>query len=180
MAMKGQTKAELLDTYSADRVPVIRVMLRKTEGLTHAIGAESALFRSVFNHLTPWILSMEAVQLNSTEWINQLALNYHGSPLSVSDGHAGSLRAGDGVPDLAVALQCREGSAEPQPPQTTPIFNSLDPSMFTLLHANLADVAKTHAELETALGSRPYLMRGHQIGPVEQSSEKFRFALETS
>jgi hypothetical protein len=75
MVMKGQAKPELLDTYSSDRVPVIHNVLGKTEALTHAIGAENTLFRSVFNHIAPWLVSMESVQQKSTERMSQLALN---------------------------------------------------------------------------------------------------------
>ena len=162
MVMKGQAKPELLNTYSDDRVPVIRNVLNKTEALTHAIGSENTLFRSVFNHLAPWLVSLEDVQQNSTERMSQLALNYRESPLSDSMGHRGSLRAGDRVPDLPVMVLNREGSTE-QNPEPATLFELLDPSLFTLLYSNIVDPAKMHAEIQEAIGSWHDLIRGRQI-----------------
>src|ERR1700729_1694352 len=51
--IKRQASAKLLETYSDDRIPVIRDVLTKTEGLTDAIGSENALFRSVFSYIAP-------------------------------------------------------------------------------------------------------------------------------
>jgi hypothetical protein len=84
MVLKGEAKEEILDTYATDRVPVIRNVLTKTEGLTKAIGEENPIFRSVFNHLAPWFVGTDFVQHNSTERMSQLSLNYRESALSVS------------------------------------------------------------------------------------------------
>jgi hypothetical protein len=161
MVMKGQAKPELLDTYSSDRVPVIRDVLYKTERLTHAIGSENTLFRSVFNHIAPWVGSMENVQQKSTERMSQLALNYRESPLSDSTESAGNLRAGDRMPDLPVTVLNREGSTERSGPVM--IFRLLDPSKFTLFFSNIADPAKTHSEVQNAIGPWHSLIQGHQI-----------------
>jgi 2-polyprenyl-6-methoxyphenol hydroxylase-like FAD-dependent oxidoreductase len=174
MVMKRLAKPELLDTYSKDRLPVIRNVLKRTESLTHAIGSESTLFRSVFNHVAPWLVSMENIQQNSTEGMSQLAVNYHESPLSVSSGHTGELRAGDRLPDLPVAVLNQEGSAEQQPRPAT-IFSLLSPSCFTLIYSNFPDPAKTHSEIQSAIGPWLYLMRRHQIAaiPGQHEFEKY-------
>ena len=101
--IKGHADPKLLDTYSDDRIPVIRNVLTKTEGLTDAIGSENPLFRSVFSHLAPWIVGTEFVQENSTERMSQLSLNYRDSPLSASH-HVRAPSAGDRVPNLDVAV----------------------------------------------------------------------------
>ena len=89
MVMKGQAKPELLETYSKERIPVIQRVLKKTEAMNDAIASESRLFRSVFNHIAPWLVGMENVQHNAAEHMSQLALNYRESPLSVSGGSSG-------------------------------------------------------------------------------------------
>jgi hypothetical protein len=89
--IKGQADAKPLDTYADDRIPVIRNVLTKTEGLTDTIGSENPVFRSVFSHIAPWAVGTEWMQENVTERMSQLSLNYRGSPLSVSDGHAGEI-----------------------------------------------------------------------------------------
>jgi 2-polyprenyl-6-methoxyphenol hydroxylase-like FAD-dependent oxidoreductase len=174
MVMKGQAKPELLETYSKDRLPVIQSVLKKTEALTHTIGSESTLFRSVFNYVAPWLVSMDNIQQNSTEHMSQLALNYRESPLSVSGGHSGELRAGDRLPDFPVTVLNREGSAEKQLRPAT-IFSLLNPSCFTLLYSNIPDPAKTDSEIQTAVGPWHYLMRRHQIAaiPGQHGFEKY-------
>ncbi len=172
MVMKGQARPELLDTYSVERVPVIRKVLTRTEDLTHAIGSESALFRSAFNHLAPWIVSTDFVQHKSTEEMSQLALNYRDGPLSVSDAHTGTLRAGDRLPDMGVTLLNREGSAE-QHPQPATIFSLLDPSTFTLFFSNIQEPAKTHSEVHGVIGSWHNVIRGHEIGRPESNDGSY-------
>jgi 3-(3-hydroxy-phenyl)propionate hydroxylase len=108
---------------------------------------------------------MESVQHNAAEHMSQLALNYRESPLSVSGGHSGELRAGDRLPDFLVTLLHREGSAEQQPRPAT-IFSLSNPSCFTLLYSNIPDPAKTDSEIQTAVGPWHYLMRRHQIAAI--------------
>jgi 2-polyprenyl-6-methoxyphenol hydroxylase-like FAD-dependent oxidoreductase len=172
MVMKGQAKPELLDTYNSDRVPVIHNVLDKTEALTHAIGNENPLFRSVFNHIAPWLVSMENVQQKSTERMSQLALNYRESPLSDSTENGGSLRAGDRMPDLRVTVLNRQGPTERSKPAT--IFGLLDPSSFTLFFSNIPDPARTHSEVQNAIGPWHSLIRGHAIAapPGEGTFQK--------
>ena len=163
MVMKGQAKPELLDTYSAERVPVIRNVLTKTEGLTAAIGSENRLFRSIFNHVMPWVASLDAVQRNSSERMSQLGLNYEGSPLAVSDGHPGHLKPGDRMPDLAVRALNVQGSAD-QKTEATTLFGLMDPQRFTIFYTNIADPAKTHAEINDQIGAWHDRIGGRQIG----------------
>jgi 2-polyprenyl-6-methoxyphenol hydroxylase-like FAD-dependent oxidoreductase len=165
MVMKGQAKPELLETYSKERVPVIQNVLKKTEGVTHVIGSESTLVRSIFNYIAPWLVGMKSFQENATEHLSQLALNYRESPLSASSGHSGELRAGDRLPDLPVTLLHREGSSEQQP-RPAIIFSLLDPSFFTLLYCNLPDPAKTHSGVQSSMGPWQYLMRRQLIAAI--------------
>ena len=174
MVMKGQAKPALLETYTKERVPVIQNVLRKTEGLTHAIGSENTLFRSVFNYVAPWLVSMENIQQNTTEHMSQLAVNYRESPLSSSSGHSGELRAGDRLPDFPVTVLNRAGSTEQQPRPAT-IFSLLNPSCFTLLYSSVPDPAKTHSEIQSAIGPWHALVRGQQIAvaPGQHGFEKY-------
>jgi 3-(3-hydroxy-phenyl)propionate hydroxylase len=117
---------------------------------------------------------MENIQEKTTEQMSQLALNYRESPLSVSGGHSGELRAGDRLPDFPVTVLNREGSAGQQPRPAT-IFSLLNPSCFTLLYSNIPGSAKTHSEIQSAMGPWHYLMRGQQIAaiPGQHGFEKY-------
>ena len=170
MVLQGHAKPALLGTYTTERVPVIENVLTKTEGLTAAIGQENAVFRAIFNHVAPWIVGTDVVQANSTERMSQLGLNYHGSPLAAADGHRGSLRAGDRMPDLPVMLLNHDGPTDPTPRPAT-VFSLLDPSAFTIFYSNIADPAATHAEMAGALGGWKHLMHGHSVGPAEDHAK---------
>jgi hypothetical protein len=139
-----------LDTYNDDRLPVIRNVLSRTEGLTDTIGNENPLFRSVFSHLAPWIVGMEFVQENTTERMSQLSLNYRESPLSVSHHASGTLRAGDRVPNLQVQLIGGQGSATREPAAKR-LFQLLNTDRFTLLFANLKNSEATHHAVQASL-----------------------------
>ena len=169
MVLKGQARPELLDTYTTERVVVIENVLTKTEALTAAIGKENAVFRSIFDHVAPWIVSTDFIQQNSTERMSQLALGYRGGPLAVSDGHSGGLRPGDRIPDLSVTVLNRENSVEQQPKSAT-LFGLMDPSTFTLFYSNIAEPAKTHAEIGEAIGGWHHLIHGHQVGPADDAA----------
>jgi peptidoglycan hydrolase-like protein with peptidoglycan-binding domain len=66
LVLKGQAPASLLDTYEQDRLPVMRNVLTKTEGLTGIIGSENPILRDLFNHLGPWIGGAHFIQEIST------------------------------------------------------------------------------------------------------------------
>ena len=162
MVMKGQAKPALLDTYSKERVPVIENVLTKTETLTAAIGKENPIFRSVFNHIMPWVTSTDFVQHAATERMSQLGLNYRGSSLSVSDGHTGDLKPGDRMPDIKVSALNRQGSPAQDPhPSTT--FKLMDPSLFTVFYTNIPDPAKTHKAINEQIGDWHDRISGRQI-----------------
>lgn len=173
MVLKGEAKDEILETYATDRLPVIHNVLTKTEGLTKAIGEENPIFRSVFNHVAPWIVGTDFVQHNSTERMSQLSLDYRESTLSENHGGPGSLKAGDRVQDLVVTALNVEGSTVQQPKRST-LFELLDPSKFTLLYSNLTKPEATHAQIGRDVSRWHHLMRSHQIGPAESEEKTFQ------
>ena len=179
MVLNGHAKQELLDTFTSDRIPVIKNVLTKTEGLTKAIGSENSLFRSAFNHLAPWLVGTDFVQRNSTEQMSQLGLNYRNSPLSENHAAPSSVKAGDRVPDLSVTLRSINGSAD-QKPEPATLLSLMDPSAFTLLYVNISAPSNTHAEIKRKLGSWHDLMRGHQIAAGENHQGAFKDFFGTS
>ena len=161
MVMRGQASHDLLATYGTDRLPAIRNVLTKTEGLTGAIGSENPVFRTIFNHVAPLVVGREFVQKASTTRMSQIGLNYRESPLSESHAHPGELRAGDRVPDMAVV-----SGGKP-----TRLFRLLDPSRLTLLlpHGEAAG----RAEMDPSLGTWAALLDVHAISPDAAEAEHF-------
>ena len=142
LVQKGKAALALLETYEQDRLPVMRDVLRNTEGLTSMIGSENPVVRAVFNHLAPYIGGAELMQENSTTRLSQLALGYRDSPLSANSAHGGTLHAGDRVPDMAVRYR-KAGAAWAE----GRLLDLLGPSRFTLIVAH----ADATAMLDPAL-----------------------------
>jgi hypothetical protein len=103
LVLRGVAPEGLLDTYDRDRLPVMRSVLTRTEGLTDMVDGDSML-RTFFVHLAPWVAQADFVRNNVSARISQIALNYRNSPLSSDNFGDGSLVAGDRVPDLTVRV----------------------------------------------------------------------------
>ena len=172
LVIKGKATHQLLDTYSDERVPVIRNVLTKTEGLTSAIGSENPIFRSVFDHIAPWIASTEFVQENSTERMSQLSFHYRESRLSVADGRQGEIHAGDRIPDLLLVQLSKPGE-ETHELQTN-LFRILSPDSFTLLYSNITSPEKTHKQAQSLLSPWKHLVHGYQVSGVRDNERQFR------
>lgn len=121
MVVNGKARPALLDTYEAERLPVMRGVLFKTDKLTTAIGTENPVVRTLFNHLGPFIAGAMPVQENATAGMSQVALNYRNSSLSEDHTHGGALRAGDRVPDMNVRLRSESRWVQ------TSLMSALDP-----------------------------------------------------
>jgi 2-polyprenyl-6-methoxyphenol hydroxylase-like FAD-dependent oxidoreductase len=144
LVLQGKASERLLETYDEDRIPVMRSILSRTEGLTSAMGGPSTL-RSFFVHLAPWIANTDFAQEIATSRISQIQLNYRNSLLSEDHFGDGLLSAGDRAPDLTVRIM---GTAAPQ--EARRLFTLLNASRFTLLLANFQDVSAVRAQISKA------------------------------
>jgi 2-polyprenyl-6-methoxyphenol hydroxylase-like FAD-dependent oxidoreductase len=104
LVIQGRASATLLETYGEERLPVIREVLAKTEGLTDAQAQED---RSLYNH-------MLSTDFDATQ-ISQINVNYTESPLSANHANPGELRAGMRVPDISLMVRNKPHSAEQEP-----------------------------------------------------------------
>jgi hypothetical protein len=129
MVVNDKAPPSLLDTYEADRLPVMRGVLFRTDNLTNVIGTENPVVRTLFNHLGPFIGGAGLVQENATAGMSQVALNYRNRSLCEDHTHGGALRAGDRVPDMNVRLRSDSRWVE------TNLLSALDPSYLTLVAA---------------------------------------------
>jgi 2-polyprenyl-6-methoxyphenol hydroxylase-like FAD-dependent oxidoreductase len=175
LVLKGQASETLLDTYQEDRLPVMRSILIRTEGMTELMQTENPLIRSVFNHLAPWIGSLDFVEENAVARISQLALHYRNSSLSANHPAGGSLRAGDRVPELHVrgAFSYR-GDAHPEQEESR-LFRFLSPSRFTLLLVHGEDAASLQAQITKALEPWRELVTVVLVEPPNgEPAKKFR------
>ncbi|KAA0093994.1 2-polyprenyl-6-methoxyphenol hydroxylase [Mycolicibacterium sp. P1-18] len=103
MVLRGQAAPALLDTYESDRLPVIRQLVGMTERATTVFNSTSPLAHAALTRLAPLVLSRTAVQDRAAPRLGQLTASYRGCPIAKGGGRIGGLRAGDRVPDVALA-----------------------------------------------------------------------------
>ena len=117
----------MLDSYEAERLPVIRDVLFGTEKLTDGMASTNPVRRALIDHVGPWIGSREIVQEHAAARMSQVAIAYRQSPLSERSGAQGALQAGDRLPDLDLQQAGSDGWHEAR------AQDLLDPSDFTVL-----------------------------------------------
>ena len=169
MVLKGQAPEALLDTYEQDRLPVMRDVLTKTEGLTDLIGSESPVIRGLFNHLGPWIGGAGIVQEKAAARMSQIALGYRWSTLSAEHIHGGDLKAGDRVPDIPVRCR-RDGQWDDEA-----LFGLLDPSRFVLLVVHPTDSEPMPVAARDAVREWDDLVGVVELAPAADDASRARF-----
>ncbi|MBX7455114.1 FAD-dependent monooxygenase [Mycolicibacterium sp. 3033] len=100
MVLDGRARPELLDTYSGERLPVIRKVLRFTEIGTRVFNSTNPLVHALRVRMAPRALARDAVQNAAASMFGQLSAGYRGDALAEGAGGLGELRAGDRVPDV--------------------------------------------------------------------------------
>jgi hypothetical protein len=161
LVLKGQAPPALLDTYEQERLPVIRDVLAKTEGMTNVIGS---------GNVGPWAQEAAMAQDPIATGMCQLAIGYRDSPLSATYLQEG-LHAGDRVPDLPVRCHSEGGAGW----QEKTLFSLLDPSRFTLLAVRSAESAAAPADLYDAVQPWRPLIGVVELAPApEAARERFQ------
>ena len=100
MVLDGRARATLLDTYSPERLPVIRTVVRFTEIGTRVFNSTNPLVHALRVRLAPKALGRNAVQNAAAAMFGQVSAGYRGGALAEDGGDFGALRAGDRVPDV--------------------------------------------------------------------------------
>lgn len=99
MVLDGRARPALIDTYSAERLPVIRTVVRFTEIGTRVFNSTNPLVHALRIRLAPKALGRNAVQDAAAAMFGQISAGYRNGPLA-DGGGLRALRAGDRVPDI--------------------------------------------------------------------------------
>jgi 2-polyprenyl-6-methoxyphenol hydroxylase-like FAD-dependent oxidoreductase len=102
----------VLDSYTVEREPVARNVLRLTARATEAVTLRHPLARHLRDLLLPWLAGIEAIEHRVMENLAELTINYANSPLVAEDwggplslwhgaGPAAGVRAPDGTLHVA-------------------------------------------------------------------------------
>ena len=97
LVIRGEAPDSLIDSYEAERLPVIREVLFGTEKLTDGMASTNPVRRGLIDHVSPWLGSRDFVQERATARMSQVAIGYRESPLT--EGGGASRRAAPGRQD---------------------------------------------------------------------------------
>jgi 2-polyprenyl-6-methoxyphenol hydroxylase-like FAD-dependent oxidoreductase len=111
-AVRGRANEQLLDSYSAERCPVIKGVIETTHRLTQAMGTASRFAETVRDAVIPVVSRWSAFQRRFVQNLSELGISYAGSPIVEGTGNRcwdDSLRGGNGIENRFLLLLGDEG-----------------------------------------------------------------------
>jgi 2-polyprenyl-6-methoxyphenol hydroxylase-like FAD-dependent oxidoreductase len=100
LAVRGHGNEELLDSYTAERRPVIKNVIETTHFLTKAMGTPNKLAQVLRNTFIPMVSRLAPFQHAFVQRLSELGVAYGGSPIVEGAGKRyfdNSLRGGKGI-----------------------------------------------------------------------------------
>jgi 2-polyprenyl-6-methoxyphenol hydroxylase-like FAD-dependent oxidoreductase len=105
--LHGHGNEELLDSYSSERVPVIKSVLDTTDLMTKFLGTPNKLVQTLRNAVIPMVSRLTPFQHAFVERLSELGIAYRGSPIVEGPGKRyldDSMRGGNGIRDRFLLL----------------------------------------------------------------------------
>jgi 2-polyprenyl-6-methoxyphenol hydroxylase-like FAD-dependent oxidoreductase len=84
--LRGHGNEQLLDSYTAERVPVIRSVIETTDRLTKVLGTPSRLAQVLRDTVIPMVSRLAPFQHAFVQRLSELGIDYHGSPIVEGPG----------------------------------------------------------------------------------------------
>jgi 2-polyprenyl-6-methoxyphenol hydroxylase-like FAD-dependent oxidoreductase len=100
LAVHGRGNTELLESYTAERVPVIKQVIETTHLLTRAMGTPNRFAQALRDTVIPMVSRLAPFQHAFVQRLSELGITYHGSPIVEGAGKRyfdESLRGGAGI-----------------------------------------------------------------------------------
>jgi 2-polyprenyl-6-methoxyphenol hydroxylase-like FAD-dependent oxidoreductase len=100
LALQGHATAQLLDSYTTERIPVIKQVIETTDRLTKVMGTPSKFAQAVRNAVIPMVSRLAPFQHAFVQRLSELGIAYPDSPIVDGAGERyldRSLRGGNGV-----------------------------------------------------------------------------------
>lgn len=98
--LKGRGKQKLLDSYSSERLPVIKSVIETTDRLTKVMGTPHKFAQALRDTVIPIVSRLAPFQHAFVQRLSELGIAYGGSPIVEGPGKryfADSLRGGKGI-----------------------------------------------------------------------------------
>ena len=100
LCARGHGNEELLDSYTAERYPVIKHVIDVTHFMTKAMGTPSKLAQALRNSVIPLVSRLAPFQHAFVQTLSELGVAYDGSPIVEGAGNRcfdDSMRGGKGI-----------------------------------------------------------------------------------
>jgi len=100
LVLRGHGSEELLESYSAERRPVIKHVLETTHLLTKAMGTPSKFAQAIRDTMIPMVSRLAPFQHAFVQRLSELGVAYRGSPIVEGAGERyfdDSIRGGSGI-----------------------------------------------------------------------------------
>jgi 2-polyprenyl-6-methoxyphenol hydroxylase-like FAD-dependent oxidoreductase len=100
LVLHNHGNEQLLDSYTAERRPVIKQVIETTHLLTRALGTPSKLAQVLRDAIIPMVSRLAPFQHAFVQRLSELGVAYHNSPIVEGPGERyfdDSLRGGDGI-----------------------------------------------------------------------------------
>jgi hypothetical protein len=98
--LHGHGNQQLLDSYGAERLPVIKHVIETTDLLTKVMGTPNKFAQALRNAVIPMVSRLAPFQHAFVERLSELGIAYHGSPIVEGPGKRyldDSMRGGNGI-----------------------------------------------------------------------------------
>jgi hypothetical protein len=98
--LKGRGNQRLLDSYSTERLPVIKNVIETTDRLTRVMGTPSKFAQALRDAVIPIVSRLAPFQHAFVQRLSELGIAYQGSPIIEGPGERyfhDSLRGGKGI-----------------------------------------------------------------------------------
>ncbi|HEY7165696.1 MAG TPA: FAD-dependent monooxygenase [Candidatus Binatia bacterium] len=100
LVLRGVGNERLLDSYSAERMPVIKQVIATTDFLTKVLGTPNKLAQALRDTVIPMVSRLAPFQHAFVQRLSELGIGYRGSPIIEGPGKRyfdDSVRGGDGI-----------------------------------------------------------------------------------
>ena len=162
--IKGHAPVSLLGTYNAERWPIGRKLLERTDRMFSAMTSESRLMAGVRNLALPifgrTVLRSQGLRARAFHFVSELGIRYRPGAYVADDRSNGgkapsdALRAGARAPDARIN-------------RTTTVFDHLQADRFTILAISAVALGETRiAEIAAGLTALPALIAGFRCEKV--------------
>lgn len=98
--LRGRGNERLLDSYSAERLPVIKQVIETTHFLTKVMGTPNRLAQALRDTVIPMVSHLAPFQHAFVQRLSELGIAYSGSPIIEGPGERyfdDSMRGGKGI-----------------------------------------------------------------------------------